>query len=108
MEKPNFEADKQLLLIKIEALRKEFGELTKQVAPKHWRTTGTLYSNLHKMEHDLKEFTEISKEDLKLPWVRKELGIKEECPACFGAGYEDGGGDYANEKCLVCNGTGKG
>lgn len=76
MEKPNFEADKQLLLIKIEALKKEFGEFTKQVAPKHWRTTGTLYANLNKMEHDVKEFTEISKEDLAVDWVRAALDIK--------------------------------
>ena len=76
MEKPNFEADKQLLLIKIEALKKEYNAFTKQVAPCHWRTTGTHYSNLNKMEHDVKVFTEITKEDLSIDWVRKELGIK--------------------------------
>lgn len=32
---------------------------------------------------------------------------KETCPACFGCGYEDGGGDYEDETCPVCVGEGK-
>lgn len=28
------------------------------------------------------------------------------CPGCYGKGYEDGGGDYADEICIVCEGTG--
>ena len=71
MEKPNFEFKRQLLLIKVESLKKEFEEFTKQVAPSHWRTTGTLHANLTKMEKDVKDFTEISKEDLKITRIQK-------------------------------------
>jgi hypothetical protein len=71
----NFEADKQLLLIKIEALSKELNEFSRQVAPQHWRTCGTLYSNLRKMEYDVKRFTEITETDLQIDWVRDELDL---------------------------------
>ena len=31
----------------------------------------------------------------------------DKCPACFGRGKEDNGGEYQDDICTVCNGSGK-
>ena len=75
MEK--FEVNKQVFLVKLEALKKDFEELTKQVSPVHWRNTGTQFSNIKKMEHDVSNYTEITKKDLEIEWVREALKLEE-------------------------------
>ena len=55
----------------------DFEELTKQVSPVHWRNTGTQFSNLRKMEHDVSNYTEITEKDLEIEWVRNALKLEE-------------------------------
>lgn len=72
-KEPNFNSIKKSLLDKIEFLYNEYSEFTKVVSPKNWRLAGTHYHNIKKMKDEVADFSEITKEEKEIEWVKKSL-----------------------------------
>ena len=71
--KISYHNDMELLISKLEEFREEYEKFSKKVSPKHWRITGTHFSNLEKMKEDIINFTEISDEEKEIPWIKNQL-----------------------------------
>jgi len=72
-DKIKFEAQKAKVLDKIDELMEEYDKFTKMVAPKHWRVTGTDFTELRKMKDNVKGLTKITEKDKENKWVRDQL-----------------------------------
>jgi len=68
-----FREEKIEIIQGIESLLKQYENFTKSVSPKHWRTTGTHYTNLKQMQEDLVTMTEMTQKEKEIPWVKNEL-----------------------------------
>ena len=69
----NFNEKKIEIMAQIEELEKNFGEFSKGVSPRNWRSCGTVYSNINDMKETVGGFTEINNEEKKIPWVMEAL-----------------------------------
>ena len=58
-----FEAKKAKVLDKIDELMEEYDEFTTMISPKHWRVSGSDFTELRKMKDDVMEFTEATEKD---------------------------------------------
>ncbi len=71
-----FEDQKREVLKDLASLKEKYDNLSKSVAPKYWRLTGTHFLDLTQMEKEVGQFEEIEDEDLKDPWIKEQLGRK--------------------------------
>lgn len=62
-EEVSFDKMKDSLELKIKNLLSVYDNFTKNVSPKHWRTTGHHYTELKKILGEINNFTEISEKE---------------------------------------------
>lgn len=68
------------MLNKIDSLIREYEDklwiapdnLTNEVSPNNWRTTGHHLSELRKMKEDIVRFKEISEQEKEIDWVKDQ------------------------------------
>jgi hypothetical protein len=73
ISKIKFVAQKAKVLDKIDELMEVYDKFTTMVSPKHWRTTGTHFTELRGMKENVKEFTEATEKDKENPHFKKML-----------------------------------
>ena len=62
-ERMTFDNRKKDLKHKISDILRIYDEFTKDVSPKHWRTTGHHYTELKKILEEVENFTEMTEEE---------------------------------------------
>ena len=60
-------------LDKLDVLMEQYDKLSKKVAPKYWRITGSNFAELREIKKNIGEFTEITEKDKNNKWVRDQL-----------------------------------
>jgi len=58
---------------KLGEVLREYTNFTKDVSPKHWRSTGKHYQSILTAMNDIPRYEQISDKDLENDWVKKEL-----------------------------------
>lgn len=69
----SFSDQKESLINMIDSLMQEYDTFSKSVSPKHWRTTGSHFTELRKMKSDLSNFSELTEKEKENEWVRKQI-----------------------------------
>ena len=67
----DFDTLRKGVLNKIDSLIREYEDLTNEVSPNNWRTTGHHLSELRKMKEDIVRFKEISEQEKEIDWVKQ-------------------------------------
>lgn len=68
----DFDILKKELIENIDQVLEIYDDFINDFSPKHWRTTGHHFTELKKMKEEVKNFTPITSDELKIDWVRKE------------------------------------
>lgn len=64
-----FDSDKEELLIQIDKLIESYDEFSKKISPKHWRLSGSFFTDLKKAKENIVNFSEASDEEKE--YIRK-------------------------------------
>jgi hypothetical protein len=67
----DFHICRKEVLKKLDELYKIYEDLTNDVSPKYWRSTGHHLTELRKMKEDIEKFEAISDKEMDNDWVRK-------------------------------------
>lgn len=70
--KDDFEIGKKEVLILIDKLYEAYSDFINDVSPKNWRTTVHHLTELRKMKEDIGRFSEITKEESEIDWVKDQ------------------------------------
>ena len=70
--KDDFEIGKKEVLILIDKLYEAYSDFINDVSPKNWRITGHHLAELHVMKEDIGRFSEITKEESEIDWVKDQ------------------------------------
>lgn len=70
-----FKDEQKHLIAELQKLMDTYEELTYKISPKHWRTTGTHFSELRKMKEEILEMTKITTKEKENPFVKEQLKI---------------------------------
>ena len=69
----DFEGQKAEILSKLDEFMHDYEVLSIAVSPKHYRTTGSHFTELRKMQREIAEFTHILPTERENKWVKKDL-----------------------------------
>ncbi len=70
--KDDFEIGKKEVLILIDKLYEAYSDFINDVSPKNWRITGHHLTELSVMKEDIGRFSEITKEESEIDWVKDQ------------------------------------
>ncbi len=68
-----FASQKAKVLDKVDELMDAYDDLTVLVSPKHWRTTGSNFTEMKKIKEDVKTFSEATEKDKENKYYKEEL-----------------------------------
>ncbi len=68
-----FTFEKEKLVNKLNVILDEYDKFSKKVSPKHWRLTGTHFTQLRIIQEEIQKFSEISDEEKESEWVKEQL-----------------------------------
>jgi hypothetical protein len=72
-EQKIFDGQKADVLDKLDEFMSEYDEFIRKVSPKHWRSTGTHFTQLRQMKEGIESFTELTEKEKEIDWVKDEL-----------------------------------
>ena len=61
------------MLAELDKLTKHYDDFTRQISATHWRFAGHFYMELKKMRDHIESATEITVEELSIPWIKESL-----------------------------------
>ena len=67
----DFDTGKKEVLELIDKLYETYEDWVDDVSPKHWRTTGSHFTDLRKMKDNIDNFTCITDDEREIEWVKK-------------------------------------
>ena len=67
------EKKKAAVIKKIKELEIAYEALSKEVSPKHWRATGSHFTEIRIMKEQIEKFTPITPAERELAWVQDQL-----------------------------------
>jgi hypothetical protein len=68
-----FEEMKEDVMQRLDELIVVYDEFTRHVGSSHWRRCGSHFVELKKIRKAVEHFTEITDEELNIPWIKEEL-----------------------------------